>query len=344
MDVMEALSSSLDLSEVLKRTHEVISKKVAADYAAFCVTKPGTLTEYEWMVAQMPAQFFAHYDEMAKGDFVRDAVMRQPNLVLRDTEMIPREELERSLMYQRCRELGMPLEHVMAVLLDMGHDGHGGFMLYRDKRYPFSEQERALLQRLTPMLTTTLNNCRKMREVRSDRWVLEEMLRMEGSECVVLTMAAKELMRTGGATRLLEDWFGSSECGRHRVPAVLVERLVRLVSNPSLVQTGQNVWKEGRSDRDLVVKFSPLAVPDGRHLWVLSLREVFHAVAVPLKWSTKLTKRELQVVTCLLRGWDNRTIAEDLKCSVDTVKKHLQHIFDKMGVDQRAQLIAMAKP
>jgi DNA-binding NarL/FixJ family response regulator len=55
-----------------------------------------------------------------------------------------------------------------------------------------------------------------------------------------------------------------------------------------------------------------------------------------------LTQREVQVAECVLRGWDNQLIKEHLKCSLGTVKKHLQRVFDKLGVDSRAALIHKA--
>jgi DNA-binding CsgD family transcriptional regulator len=342
LDLMEALVSSLDLSEVLTKAYGVLSRRLSADYAAICVSKPGTMMEYDWVVAQMPSEFFSHHGEMASGDFVRQAVAGSPSLVMRDTEMVPREELERGLLYQRYRELGMPLEHVMAVLLDMGHDGHGGFMLYRDRLHPFSDSERALLQRLTPLLTSTVRNCRMMGEAKGGRWMLEQLLRKQGCEFVVLAPPATEFMRTDGATKLLESWFPPAERGRHGLPTALVERLGRLSDDRHLLETGQDVLKVDGKDRDLYVTFIPVSLPSNGRLWALMLKEVTHVVQVPTKWSNKLTKREKEVVACVLGGWDNLTIAEHLGCAEDTVKRHLFHVYNKLGVSDRKRLLHMA--
>lgn len=347
-DLMEALTCSFDLSEVLPKAYEVLSRMLAADYAAFCVSKPDKAFEYDWIVEQMPSKFFAHYEELVAEDFVRIAVMRQPNHVLRDTEMgLSRQGLERSQMYQRCRELGMPLEHVMAVMLETGSDWHGGFMLYRDTRTPFSDRERALLQRVTPALARTVRNCRQLSLERGGRWMLESLLRKRGTECVVLTPSGTEQMRSEGATGVLESWFPSSECVRS-LPQVLLERLKMLTSTQQPMQPGDDVWETPGTGPKLKVTFIPMEVPGSRRLWVLQLQETPY---IPAVWrsnnsknpkDSKFTKREQQVVCRLLLGWDNKVIAEDLKCSVDTVKKHLQHIFDKLGVDQRSQVLHLA--
>lgn len=54
-----------------------------------------------------------------------------------------------------------------------------------------------------------------------------------------------------------------------------------------------------------------------------------------------LSPRELQVVTLLRRGYINKQIAHELGIREDTVKKHLQSVFAKLGVHRRA-LVAMA--
>jgi DNA-binding CsgD family transcriptional regulator len=342
-DLMEALTSSLDLSEVLSRAYEVLSKLLAADYAAICISKPGRLADYDWMVAAMPPEYFARYHEMAPEDFVREAVMQHPNLVLRDSEMLPREELERSLLYRRCRELGMPLEHVMAVLLDVGRDWHGGFMLYRDRRQPFSDRERALMQHITPWLTNTVSKCREVGEIKGQKRALEHLVQNEGLESVVLTPQATEWMRTPGATALLEAWFKPEDRGPHGLPSAVLERFRVLASGRRVAGAEQDTTMEfDGMEKKLRVSFVPLPEPGSGRLWGLVLKEETDRKPLPQAWCALLTPREAQVAECALRGWDNQTIAEHLNCSVGTVKKHLQRVFDKMGVDTRTALMNRA--
>jgi DNA-binding CsgD family transcriptional regulator len=53
-----------------------------------------------------------------------------------------------------------------------------------------------------------------------------------------------------------------------------------------------------------------------------------------------LSKREAEVVELVLLGYRNRDIATTLGAAPATIKKHLTHVFDKVGVDTRTQLIA----
>jgi DNA-binding NarL/FixJ family response regulator len=52
-----------------------------------------------------------------------------------------------------------------------------------------------------------------------------------------------------------------------------------------------------------------------------------------------LSKRELDVVRCVTEGLSNREIAERLGLSQHTVKNHLFHVFDKLGVSNRIELL-----
>jgi DNA-binding CsgD family transcriptional regulator len=52
------------------------------------------------------------------------------------------------------------------------------------------------------------------------------------------------------------------------------------------------------------------------------------------------TDREQQIIALLLQGMTNKEIAQTLGIAEDTVKKHLQHAYKKLGVRRRALLIA----
>jgi LuxR family maltose regulon positive regulatory protein len=56
-----------------------------------------------------------------------------------------------------------------------------------------------------------------------------------------------------------------------------------------------------------------------------------------------LTARELEVLELLAAGTPNRAIAEALVVTPETVKKHLSHLFDKLGVANRTQAVARAR-
>ncbi len=50
----------------------------------------------------------------------------------------------------------------------------------------------------------------------------------------------------------------------------------------------------------------------------------------------RLTEREIEVLRLLARGLSNRDMAERLYLAPDTVKHHIQHVYDKIGLSTRA--------
>lgn len=56
----------------------------------------------------------------------------------------------------------------------------------------------------------------------------------------------------------------------------------------------------------------------------------------------RLSGRERQIAQLVAAGLRNRDIAEQLKISENTVKRHLQSIFDKTGARDRLELAVMA--
>ncbi|WP_159463592.1 response regulator [Microbacterium paraoxydans] len=57
----------------------------------------------------------------------------------------------------------------------------------------------------------------------------------------------------------------------------------------------------------------------------------------------QLTGRELDVLRLLDTGASNREIAKALFVTEATVKTHLVHVFEKLGVDSRAKAVAVAR-
>ena len=61
-----------------------------------------------------------------------------------------------------------------------------------------------------------------------------------------------------------------------------------------------------------------------------------------LKKRLTVTEREAEVLLWIARGKSNRDIAEILDLSPRTVNKHLEQIYAKLGVENRASAAALA--
>jgi len=77
--------------------------------------------------------------------------------------------------------------------------------------------------------------------------------------------------------------------------------------------------------------------------WLIVMREVSDsAIIESMSLAFKLTAREAEVLYWVVKGKINRDIADILGSSPATVKKHLERVFAKLGVETRTAAAGMA--
>jgi len=339
-DVRDALASSLDLREATIAAEPLVRRLVAADYIAFGSTLPHAPGEFEWIVADMPREFFADYPAMAAHDFVLRAVLAAPNQALRDSEMLPRRELEHNMMYGRARDFGTPLEHVMSAMLHVDGESASGISLFRTTLRPFSECDQELLQSLMPALRNTVRNCRAFAQAASRADTFGGILARDGRAVLLLAPPANEITRSEAATRLLERWFSPAET-RKGLPESILDWARQLSTRPTAGPEDKLVLAQ-RADGQLVAEAYWVDYLARRCL-ALALHESRHRPELPERWVTRLTPREIEIATKIVEGHTNDEIATLLAISEQTVKKHNYNVFQKLGIEHRAQLIATAR-
>ncbi|XXY54283.1 LuxR C-terminal-related transcriptional regulator [Sorangium sp. So ce269] len=341
IDFLQTLHGSLDLRTVIDTAFPMLLKLVPAEHGALCVSRKGEPEGYDWAMVDFPVDWFSAYEEMAGHDFVRQAVLRRPNTVLRDSEMITRRELTANMMYRRSLDVHMPLEHVMSVLLDFGQSWHAGVTLYRGRQRPFSDDEQALLQQIVPSLASAVQNCRLFSDASRTGPMLDAILQQKGIEAVMVGAGCREVARTRGAAALISRWFAPVELNRAGLPAAVLDQLSAVMRQRAQVpEIPTSFTRQAPPGLELQITLVPL--PDGAApaTWAMVLQE---NPLVPAAWQEVLTPRESEVASRVVLGWDNELIADDLGCAVATVKKHMLHIYDKLGVSSRSGLCRAAK-
>ncbi len=85
------------------------------------------------------------------------------------------------------------------------------------------------------------------------------------------------------------------------------------------------------------------AVSGGSPLAPSVAARLMHRLApVPVGGAEALSGRELEVVALVARGASNKEIAHQLHISEATIKTHLAHIFEKLGVADRTSAVTRA--
>ena len=77
--------------------------------------------------------------------------------------------------------------------------------------------------------------------------------------------------------------------------------------------------------------------------WLIVMREVSDAAVIEaMMQACRLTMREAEVLYWVAKGKTNRDIGDILGSSPATVKKHLEHIYVKLGVETRTAAASVA--
>lgn len=340
--VIEALNSSLSLPKALEAARSPLLEFTPADYMGLCLISLGTTVDFQWLVPGHRLALLDEYPKWVDHDFVRPPIFARPNEVLRDSDMLTRRELEHSALYQRSRELDLSLEHVMAVLLSANTHLLGAFTLYRDRRLAFSEEDAARLTSLTRHLLNAIRNCRDMQVATSGANLLEELYSRPDSAYLIAAPPSREVLRSPRAAAMLERWYSRSELHSSGIPSVLMERLTALTHMDADARLQNNVWVSFHTDGYRVVRFIELPEAEGPRQWALVLNEIPFSIPLPEAMKKELTRREIEVAMGLLSNWSNEQISSELRISVQTVKTHVRSIFEKLGVDSRADLLYQA--
>lgn len=57
------------------------------------------------------------------------------------------------------------------------------------------------------------------------------------------------------------------------------------------------------------------------------------------KVSKKLSRKEIEVMRAVAKGGSNKEIADTLNISINTLKTHLQHIYKKLEIKSKLELV-----
>ena len=152
--------------------------------------------------------------------------------------------------------------------------------------------------------------------------------------------AARTVWQTALARRLMQEYFGAAPA---HVPEPVLDWL----------RTESSLAAHGREPRPLPVRRETPAGPrrlvfalqqrTGDDDLLIVMREVSDAAVVDAMVSAfKLTLREAEVLYWVAKGKTNRDIGDILGSSPATVKKHLERVYVKLGVETRTAAANLA--
>lgn len=156
----------------------------------------------------------------------------------------------------------------------------------------------------------------------------------------VRTSDGKLMWQTPLARDLLLRYYGSQA---PQTPDAVVGWLRRNIAQAQAAIEPPRLSIEQGAKRLTFRLHQQIGDSEGGGDWLIIMQEVSdESVIDAIALSFKLTPKEAEVLYWVVKGKINRDIGDIVGSSPMTVKKHLEHIFAKMGVETRTAAAAMA--
>jgi DNA-binding CsgD family transcriptional regulator len=255
-------------------------------------------------------------------------------------DLAPREEFQRTALHaQLYRFLG--IEHQLLMLV-ASPDARWRVLALNRREAEFIEEERMALESLWPHIT--LAQRQLGRDARARQSALPVTARDDTSGVMVIRSTGAVVLCSEMARIWIAEFFD----------AVFVARRVELPP-PMLEWARKRMAEEGEGKMLRVVRRDPFVLARGDHCLVADLivdhgkdshlvrleKVALNAPAASLE-ALGITPREAEVLSWVAQGKTNREIGMILGSSARTVQKHLEHVFQKIGVESRTAAILKA--
>lgn len=233
------------------------------------------------------------------------------------SDFITQRELHSTDLYN---ELFRPLEveREMVATLPSSPPVLVGIVVMRGGR-DFDERDRSMLDLLRPHLANAYANAAARETIAA----IEQAL--PGDNVVVLGPRCRIRYASSRAMELLRC-FGESR------PFLLPEALERLATTAAPIPGGE--LRSVRDGRRVVARLASNSL--------LLLREEGTSLDSERLLALGLSRREAEVLTLVAAGHRNAAIGAHLEITERTVKKHLEAVYEKLGVRSRTQASALA--
>jgi DNA-binding CsgD family transcriptional regulator len=256
------------------------------------------------------------------------------------SDFLTLEEFHRRRIYRELY-IQLPMEHQISFTLPSVRPRIVALALNRSEPGDdFDERDRSMLNLVRPHLAQAFEQAKERDRVRAILSTVSTAMALDGAHVVVLGDVPTD--GTAGALTLLYRYFGAPGA-RDPLPTRLsnwlgAQRRRRIAggaeSPPGILQP---LTRE-RDGRQVVLRYLPAGTGS---VEALLINERSGPASPQELQDLGLTPREAEVLSVLGSGATNAEIARELHISPGTVKKHLDHLYAKLGVRGRIQAIAM---
>jgi DNA-binding CsgD family transcriptional regulator len=339
-----------DLSSFGVKALEVVDRLIPSDIPEFHITHARSHTVSRAFLPGYPG-FTPEMEQVASGHWREHPIVQNMPLTLtgayKISDFMPARQFHQlEGLYQQFLGL-IGCEDQMVMFLPMidaqNWDQYwqadlsiAGIALNRSQRN-FTDRDRLLLNLLRPHLLQAYCNAQRYHQVQQRLTQLQQSLTHLG--LIILDTSGQIELITPQASQYLYAYFGKTlELGQ--LPALLWAWLRHQVASIQTLDqpTSCLPLHIEQNDKQLVIHLVVESV-QGRYLLLL---EEHTPSLLPSLELLGLSARETEVLFWVMRGEANQVIAKHLGVHLSTVRKHLESIYHKLGVQSRTEAIAQA--
>jgi DNA-binding CsgD family transcriptional regulator len=332
LDAIGILNADTDPATLPARTDGAVRRLVPTDVLSFeafgsdnyyqgplWYTPDGSITADDALIMGELVSGHPCFEDIA-GQRIRDAV--------RISDYVPIADFKRTAIYNEFfRRLGTDRQLVAGLPV------HGGLMISVSLcrlRTDFTDRDCGIFDLLTPHLVSAFRNAQLINRLRFESEQLEVALDATQFGMITVDKDLNTHIRNPAAVELLGKYF---EGGPDSMP----DELTRYVRHYLPVLDGPEFYlpplpyEVVRQNSKLIVRLTF----DAKTKTAVLLLEERCDPAILSYAGHRLTKRESGVLHLIGNGKTNAEIGLLLNISARTVQKHVEHIFDKLGVETR---------
>lgn len=250
----------------------------------------------------------------------------------RISDFLSKQQFHRLALYNEYyRPLGV--EYQLGMALSISADRIVAIALDRDCM-DFSETDRLYLDLLGPHLRQSYKNLQVLR-------LMKRVVAGSRNRVVIVSRTNQDELLSEEDRLLFAEYFNMPRLNRH-LPDTLVNWVKfersRLNQKTEIPSSTVPMTISKKSSK-LVIHFLWGGKGSENDMLLLEEQRVDATRTPPT--GSKLTKRETEILMWLSQGMTNVEIGDALFISTGTVKKHLDHIYSKLGVHRRSGAAAL---
>ncbi|HXX36595.1 MAG TPA: helix-turn-helix transcriptional regulator [bacterium] len=332
---LQELYATCDLKEFQAHVVSVLPQLVPADSISYNEVNPQARRNQYVSVPVVPPQYEpAFLRHIGEHPLITHYHRTRDGRALRVADFLSQRQFHRLALYNEFFR-PLRLEYQVAVTLPVPPPLVLGIALSRNRR-DFTDRETQLLNLLRPHFVQAYRNAELVTRMRQEQASVAQMLDELPYGLVVLSRDGRVRLANARAVRTL-----TAVCGwRRKPPDRLPDELERWVHHSvAATRTPRPAsLVVGREGLKLIARL--VHTPSER---LLLLEEQTGELTPHSLLPLGLTHREADVLACVAQGKTNIEIATILSISPRTAQKHLEHVYDKLGIRRRAGAVMLAQ-